>query len=296
MSNRKQSWQEFEEMIYAIYKELEPHANVTHNDSILGLESGTMRQIDISVRKKIAGHEILMVIQAKDLKRAADVNVVGEFRSVLQDICAQKGILICNVGFTKAAKEYAKRCKIELCSAHDASKVNWQTKIEIPVLKTSMAIKTKINTQYFPKAPMTVDRLQIPDVITAMEYFVSKLEKDEILKTQGKHLLDLDASRLFNDDMHQWDLKAKIEYDVTHRYHFKFFTPTDYRGIKDFVSNNFKPSFIEFNEEIPFLNDGTWTHVENPDLIPLNAFHLNIEFTEIDILKKKLLKIDFVEP
>lgn len=51
----KKDWQSYEELIYQIYKELEPAADVRMNDKILGLESQKERQIDISIRSNVAG-------------------------------------------------------------------------------------------------------------------------------------------------------------------------------------------------------------------------------------------------
>ena len=44
----------------------------------------------------------------EDHKKSADIKILGEFDSVIRDIRASGGILICNTGFTKTAKEYAK--------------------------------------------------------------------------------------------------------------------------------------------------------------------------------------------
>lgn len=54
----------FEDLIFKIYKELEPHATIIKNDMIMGFETSTKREIDISIRQKIADHELLIIIQA----------------------------------------------------------------------------------------------------------------------------------------------------------------------------------------------------------------------------------------
>src|SRR5262245_36053429 len=97
------TWRKFEKLAEQIYKELEPNAKVTHNDKIMGQDSKRLRQIDVSIRHNIAGHDLLTVIQAKNYTRRADVNVVGAFATVIKDLRANKGILICKSGFTPAA-------------------------------------------------------------------------------------------------------------------------------------------------------------------------------------------------
>lgn len=58
-------WQELEDLVFKIYKELEPYADVRLNDHIDGLYSNSKRQIDISIRSRVAGHDMLLIIQAK---------------------------------------------------------------------------------------------------------------------------------------------------------------------------------------------------------------------------------------
>src|SRR4051812_963460 len=105
---KSKKWREYEKMITRIYQELEPLAVVTHNDKIIGKDSKIERQIDVSIRTKVAGHEILIIVQAKDYKSPPDVNVVGELATVIKDVGASKGILISNAGFTEGAINLAK--------------------------------------------------------------------------------------------------------------------------------------------------------------------------------------------
>lgn len=79
-------WLRYQKLAAAIYAQLEPYAKVTHDDKIIGLETGNERQIDVSIRYKIAGHEILLIIQAKNYIRRVDETKVGEFLSVIQDV------------------------------------------------------------------------------------------------------------------------------------------------------------------------------------------------------------------
>src|ERR1700730_17917213 len=111
-------WLDYQELAAAIYRDLSPNAVVTHDDSIVGLNSGAKRQIDVSIRADLGGHGILIIVQAKDLSRPADVTVVDEFKSVIDDVRASKGVLICRGGFTAKAREYANRLNIDLCTVH----------------------------------------------------------------------------------------------------------------------------------------------------------------------------------
>src|SRR6266481_3693414 len=127
-------WLDYQELVAAIYRDISPNAVVTHNDSILGLESRTKRQIDVSIRADLGGHGLLIIVQAKHLNRPADVNVVGEFKAVIEDVRAAKGVLICSGGFTEAALSYAKGLNIDLCTVHDAQTRKWAVDLRIPLL------------------------------------------------------------------------------------------------------------------------------------------------------------------
>lgn len=291
MSDKKNKpeWKSYEELIYKIYKELEPIADIRLDDAIPGVESNTNRQIDISIRTQIATHQILMIVQAKHYKKRADVNIVGEFASVIRDVQASKGILICNAGFTRKAKEYAARLKIDLLSAHDASNKNWQTEIQIPVIKKSLRVDLKIQHSYAVRAEMSIDHIELPFPEDAVNIFMNKWYNDELSKESGTHFLNMERDAIqFSEDL--LPLKNRIEYTVHARHHFKFFVPNDYRGLKDYLTEKFSPTFMSFSEQIPFLNDGTWKYIESPAEVSLNTLHLNIEALDVNFLKKKMLR------
>jgi len=125
---------DYEELVAGIYRELSPMAKVVLNDKILGRNTNGNREIDVSIRSEIAGHKILIAVQVRDRKTPADINQVGEFQAVLQDIGASSGVLICSAGFTKRARDAARSAKIDLCTAYDASTRKWKKDIKVPLL------------------------------------------------------------------------------------------------------------------------------------------------------------------
>jgi len=290
--DRAKKWKGYEELIKLIYEELEPLAEVKHNDFIYGETSKIKRQIDISIRSSIAGHDILVIVQAKDQKRKVDVNVVGEFASVLQDVKASKGILICNAGFTKSAREYAKNVKIDLCSAYDSSSIDWQKELKIPVLKKSININLNIKHEYSPKRPTKIQKLEFVYPKEALQEFMLKWENNLIPKEQGKHYVRLqNHSIIQHEDL--YPTKCGIEYEVKVRTHFKHFIPIDYRGIQNYLTDKFTPSFISFEEPIAGLNDNSWKYVEDPSIIPLSAVSLKIEILNVDLINQNFVRLEW---
>jgi hypothetical protein len=82
---------------------LQPLAEVKRNDFIYGHLTEANRQIDVSIRWAAGEDQYLTIVQAKDHARPADIKVVDEFLSVIKDVQATGGILICRSGFTKKA-------------------------------------------------------------------------------------------------------------------------------------------------------------------------------------------------
>ena len=144
-------WLEYQKLAADIYRDLSPSAVVTHDDHILGVTSGILRQIDVSIRTDLSGHSILIIVQAKDLGRPADVNVIGEFKAVADDVRASKGVLVCSGGFTAAAVDYAKNLNIDLCTVHEASSRKWSRDLHIPLLWIEPAIDFMLDFAMSPK-------------------------------------------------------------------------------------------------------------------------------------------------
>ncbi|HEV3438995.1 MAG TPA: restriction endonuclease, partial [Gemmata sp.] len=126
-------WLDYQKLVASIYRDMEGNAIVTHDDKIRGRHTGIERQIDVSIRTNIAGHSLLIIVQAKHRNRPADVNIVGEFKSVIEDVGAAKGVLICSKGFTSPALEYGRTVGIDLCTAHDAQSRKWAIELKIPL-------------------------------------------------------------------------------------------------------------------------------------------------------------------
>jgi hypothetical protein len=127
-------WKQFERVVDRVYRLLSPGCDVKLDDRIMGMTSESLRQIDISIRTEVAGSKILIIVQCKDEKSPLDVNKIGEFKAVMEDVRASRGILICNAGFSKAARTSAARSGIDLCRIHDAETKDWRLELRVPVI------------------------------------------------------------------------------------------------------------------------------------------------------------------
>lgn len=83
-------------------------ATVDRNVHMPGTKSGKPRQIDVRVTGRIFGTgNATMVIDCKRYKRPIDVNAVGTFVGLVDDVGADVGLLVTTIGVSDAAREYA---------------------------------------------------------------------------------------------------------------------------------------------------------------------------------------------
>jgi predicted helicase len=114
MKRAQAKWKTFEKQIFNKFKDEFPKSNLKKNDHIIGQHSKVKRQIDISVREKMVGKEVLGIIECKFFNRKIDVKIVDGFIGFLRDVKANFGIIITNKGYTKGAINRAKVEDIKL--------------------------------------------------------------------------------------------------------------------------------------------------------------------------------------
>lgn len=101
-------WKDYEEYIHKHFVKLYPDTKITHNVSKLGFISKLKRQIDILIESEVAGCHLNIVVDCKYFNTKVNIKTVESFISFLQDVKANKGVLITNKGFTKGAEQRAK--------------------------------------------------------------------------------------------------------------------------------------------------------------------------------------------
>lgn len=125
-------WKKFEELVAKIQTELAGDAVVTPNDRIRGKVTDVLRQVDVSIRKKVGQFELLIVLDCKDYGSPLDVKDVEEFMGLAQDVGAHKAGMVAANGFSETAKKRAQDAGIELYRVVDTGDHDWRSMIEIP--------------------------------------------------------------------------------------------------------------------------------------------------------------------
>lgn len=149
-------WRKLEHLVANIQKKLAPEAIVEHNVKVMGRESEVERQIDILVTQHIGQYVMKIAMDCKDYKSPVDVKGVEEFAGMVQDIGANKGVLVCPAGFSATAKKRAKKLQIELYRPVDTEDHKWRVKPTIPAVfeYVSGAISFGLSCSY--PGPLTI--------------------------------------------------------------------------------------------------------------------------------------------
>lgn len=273
-------WLDYQQLAAAIYRDLSPDAVVTHNDSILGLHSGAKRQIDVSVRADIGGHTILIIVQAKDLGRPADVNVVGEFKAVINDVRASKGVLICSAGFTATALKLADSLNIDLCTAHDATSRKWALDLRMPLLWIEPMIEFSIDLELMPKETNTESLQMDTDagkwllsrdgggtVQSVAQVLCDRWNAPDTPRTPGEqHRLEVpcDGFELLFGETY-WCPLVSLAYVYTiHKSGWQgTFTFAQCRGIRNVATGTLRAKVRLTDKDIPIQRDPSWEPVDD---------------------------------
>jgi Restriction endonuclease len=85
-----------------------PEYEVNYNHRVVGCKSGVSRQVDVLLTKRSDRSRV--VVECKYYRRKLDIKLVEAFIGFLQDVDILDGILVTNVGVSKAAL-----CRISEC-------------------------------------------------------------------------------------------------------------------------------------------------------------------------------------
>lgn len=110
----EKKWRKFEKLVAGIHLPGDAGAIVKFDDTLLDKRTGLPRQIDVSVSSTQGFYRHLAIIECKDKNRKVTVEWIEGFRSKIEDVGAQKGVMVSPLGFSKGAAEKAKSYGIEL--------------------------------------------------------------------------------------------------------------------------------------------------------------------------------------
>ena len=107
---------------------------------------------------------MLYIVQCKDRgKRPADIIILGEFSSVIRDVGAAKGFLVCTSGFAKSNYRYAQSIGIELITVEDVVSDRWRADIQIPLIYVKKTLHYVLDSTITVNAALAVKKSWRPE-------------------------------------------------------------------------------------------------------------------------------------
>ncbi len=107
-------WELYEAEVLDKLKKEFPNDEIKKNIRKLGKYSRVNRQIDIAVYNETVGYNMLGIIDCKCFNRKLNVRDIESFIGLMEDVAANFGIIISNIGYSKAAKNRAEMKEIKL--------------------------------------------------------------------------------------------------------------------------------------------------------------------------------------
>lgn len=105
------SWKLYEHKVLEKFRELYPNSEVKYNAKIKGLKSGRSRQVDTLIINEFNEVKITTVIDSKCYTKKIDIKSVESFIGFLEDVGADRGIMVSETGYTKSALKRAENDK-----------------------------------------------------------------------------------------------------------------------------------------------------------------------------------------
>jgi len=278
-------YKDLEKLVAKIQRDLAPNAEVIHNVHLTGRKSGRKRQIDILVRDRIGQYEIQIVIDCKDYKKPADVKSVEEFHGLLDDVGAQKGVLVCPSGFSRTAKTRAEGLQISLYSPVDTDPHKWSVNPAVPTIcdyrSAAINFGLSISGPYPFEMPYefqytnTVTDAEGNSYGTMFDIAMSKWNKGELPFTPGNHEeLKIYGETPHMDNGHNMNVPVDLHVGLTvwQELFYGQMPITNISGFRDEISggvitNGFEVGLLDPNEV--FENWQKIDNVKDAEVVPV---------------------------
>lgn len=120
-------WRIYEKAVASL-KEAFGDCDVSHDRLVTGRRSGVKRQVDIWLSVTVGGrHELTVAVECRCYEKPLGIKDVDAFYGFLDDVGANKGVLVSSSGFTDGAKKRADNSTIELqvLTLEEAEAFDW---------------------------------------------------------------------------------------------------------------------------------------------------------------------------
>jgi hypothetical protein len=287
------SGKEYEVFVYEKFKSFFKDFEVIQNDKIIGKESGINREIDISISGEVNNIELLYLVQCKDYKtKPADIKTIGEFSSVIKDVGASKGFLICTSGFTKTIHQYARTLGIELLTVEDINSEKWEAIIEIPIIyiknnchfqvstvitaTNELVEKNKVDLKITNRDLVTLSFDGGKTIVSLLDYINKKIEVGKI-DTHNLQDITFSEPNLLLRFYDVWvPAKFNLNLYIEKKYFLNYLKPDEYSQIRDHITKGIIPLKMQIKNMSLSFDEG-FVEVDKNRIPVFTIFNVKIE-------------------
>lgn len=270
-------WRRFEKLVAKIQRDLSPDALVTHDEKIIGKNSGEPRQIDVSVRKRVGQYDLLIVMSCKDHKDPVDINDLGAFITDVEDVKANHGAMVAANGFTEGAKKLALAKGISLYRLIDAEKHDWQTEMALPSVCEETFLKG-YQLVFSATGPFGISLedqqnligVQLYDVNhkligTIEDLLVLEWNARKMPAEPGRHTVQLGGDNIYKI-FHDKYCRVKVEVIVIveRRFYFGWWNVEQLSGFADELKGILTARNLKMRPITPETIKNKWQKINNP--------------------------------
>lgn len=215
---------DFQELIKTIYEQIVPQGgSVTESGMVLDKEAEILREVDILVEYRYAGHKFRFIVECRDRSRAETIEWVDSLIGKSKSLNVNKVIAVSSKGFASTAEKKAMENGIETLTLEEAKETDW-TKFPIKpgiLVFTDDTYKIqdvlyKSNGDYMPIVELGLESNVVigdevaGDVRGLVEYFFREHLAPNIDQYKKEHFMEIfktkeDATKtLLVESEHDW--------------------------------------------------------------------------------------------
>lgn len=117
---------EYQKLVMLINRSLSnSDAKVIESAMLYDSEAACDREIDILIQSNVSGYDVSVGIECTTAARPVEVRVLESFKEKHRKVGVNKTVVVAKSGFTKSAKEYAKKNHIKLLTFDAAGRQKW---------------------------------------------------------------------------------------------------------------------------------------------------------------------------
>lgn len=117
---------DFQTLIRHIYEQIVPDGGtVTESGMVFDTEAGILREVDILVEYKYAGHKFSFIVECRDRSRSETVEWIDGLVGKTKSLKVNKVIAVSSKGFAASAKTKAEANRIETLTLEEANETHW---------------------------------------------------------------------------------------------------------------------------------------------------------------------------